>query len=78
MPIPLSNIGTGQNVRVDQIDGGRRIRAHLQAMGMGRGTVVKVINNNASGPLIVALGSSRLTIGKGMAAKILVEPALPP
>jgi ferrous iron transport protein A len=42
-------------------------------MGMTKGKSLRMIQNNACGPVIVALGETRLALGRGMALKVLVE-----
>ncbi len=63
----------GKQVRVVQVDAGRGMQGRLLAMGLIRGAVIRVIMNRGQGPLLIAVGGSRITIGRGMAKKILVQ-----
>jgi ferrous iron transport protein A len=56
---------------------GRRLRRRLTDLGLGPGTVVEVVQSLGHGPIILALGDSRLALGRGAAHKVLVEPASP-
>ncbi|HOP47634.1 MAG TPA: FeoA family protein [Desulfobacteraceae bacterium] len=69
----LSKVGNGKEVTVKNIDGGRGLRSKLYSMGLIPGVILKVINQNSAGPVIIAVRDSRLAIGRGMAEKIIVE-----
>lgn len=70
--LPLMLAANGEEVCIVAIEGGRGIQARLTAMGLGIGTHLEVINNNASGPFIVAVKDNRLALGAEMTQKILV------
>ena len=55
------------------IDGGRQLRGRLAALGLLPGAELEVIQNSGQGPFVVAVRGSRIVIGRGMAARILVE-----
>jgi Fe2+ transport system protein FeoA len=59
-------------VRLVGIDGGCNLQGRLLALGLVRGAHINVISNAGGGPLLIGLGESRMTIGRGMAEKILV------
>ncbi|MCP4717693.1 MAG: ferrous iron transport protein A [Deltaproteobacteria bacterium] len=69
----LSNIRPGKRVRLVEINAGRNLQGRLLALGLIRGTQISVITNEGSGPLLIGLGESRMSLGHGMAEKILVE-----
>ncbi|MGQ9650881.1 MAG: FeoA family protein [Phycisphaerae bacterium] len=69
---PLSEVRSGQRVRVTRCDGGKRLRERLCAMGLAPGVSVEVACDNG-GPVILSVFGSRLMIGRGMAAKIMVR-----
>ena len=52
---------------------GGRLQARLASMGLITGVELEVISNNYAGPFIVAINSTRIVLGRGMAHKILVE-----
>ncbi len=79
-PRPLNQLPAGRTARVDALTGGRNFRARLVAMGLNVGSRVKVIrgSDGSGGPTLIALGPTRLAIGRGMAARILVTPVESP
>jgi len=73
--MPLTMATPGENVRMVAIRGGMRVRKRLADMGLTPGTILRVMQDNYGGPLIVAFkDDSRLALGRGMAHKIQVEP----
>lgn len=69
----LSLVQPGQRVRFVDFDAGANLRRRLLALGFIKGAEIVIIGNEGRGPMIVKLGESRLTIGRGMASKILVQ-----
>jgi len=71
---PLSRLKAGQVATVKSLAGGHQFQHRLVSMGLNVGCTVKVIRAGAAlgGPVLVALGQTRLAIGRGMAEKILV------
>jgi ferrous iron transport protein A len=55
-------------------DRGHRLEHRLNHMGLVPGARVKVMQNNAPGPVIVAVKGSRLCLGRGIACKLMVDP----
>jgi len=70
--IPLDATRPGQRVRVADITGGQDMRARLCAMGLTPGMSAEVVST-AGGPIVLKVLGSRLMIGHGMAAKIMVR-----
>jgi ferrous iron transport protein A len=71
----LTMVSPGEDVKLVAIRGGQRVRKRLADLGLTPGTVLRVAQTNAHGPLIVAFkDDARLAIGRGMAHKIEVEP----
>ena len=68
----LKGIGCGKKVRVMAVDAGRKLQAHLAAMGLVPGVELEVINAGSRGPCIVSIGGRRLILGHGMIHKIIV------
>ncbi len=71
--LPLAFLPAGSTALIQELKGGRNLCQRLTEMGLVRGTPVKVIKNDAGGPLIISVGEGRLALGRGMALKILVE-----
>ncbi len=70
--VPLSMTSTGAKVKIAQIVSGSRLRSRLANMGIYEGTVVEVIYNVGTGPVIISRDEARYGLGFGMAKKILV------
>jgi len=73
-PVCLYDIPQGDTVTVEKV-GGKRIAERLRAMGIVEGKRLRVISKMAlGGPQVIMVGNTRITIGQGMAKKILVRP----
>ena len=70
----LSRIPVGRTATVSALAGGREFQSRLVSMGLKVGSRIRVIRsgNGGNGPTLVALGETRLAIGRGMADKIRV------
>ena len=69
----LAGVTSGHTVHVIGLDGGAGMQGRLLALGLVKGAQIRIIANEGRGPLLVALGESRMTIGRGMAGKIVVQ-----
>jgi len=74
-PITLAQVPPGQRARVEAIQGGRGMVSRLAALGIIPGTVVTVLGNAGAGPVILEVRGSRLALGRGQAARIMVRVA---
>lgn len=74
--ITLDGANADRKWRVRAIAGGRAVQRLLAAMGIRIGKTVRLLRggNGHSGPVLIAVGESRMALGRGMAQKILVEP----
>lgn len=68
---PLATLRPGQSGIVVHLEGGCEFQSRIVSMGLNPGMEVEVLQN-ASGPVLVAIGETRLAIGHGMAEKIFV------
>jgi ferrous iron transport protein A len=71
--VSLSTVGNGESVRIKQIESGHTLLSRLASLGFTPGTQLRVIQNRGRGPLIVSVRGARVALGRGEAAKILVE-----
>jgi len=69
----LSSVAPGRSVRIAGVEAGNNLQGRLLAMGFVKEAEISIITNHGQGPLLVGLGDSRITIGRGMAKKILVK-----
>jgi len=70
--MPLSEVRTGQRVKLQAIRAGRSLQARLAAMGLVPGVELEVVSNSLWGPLIIAIKESRVILGRGVTEKIEV------
>lgn len=70
--LPLVLAAKGEKVKVVSLAGGREVRKRLMDMGLAPGVCLQIINNNPSGPFIVAIDEARLALGAGIAQHVQV------
>lgn len=58
----------------DHHDRGHRIEHRLPHMGLVTGARVRVVRNPSTGPVILALGETRIGLARGVASKVMVRP----
>ena len=71
---PLAMARTGEKVRIVGLGGGRNLDRRLSDLGLAVGSAIRVVQNQMTGPMIVAVHESRVGLGMGMAQKMTVEP----
>ena len=65
---------SNRTVKIVSITGGKGSRRILAQLGIGIGSVVKIARNAPfAGPILIDNQGSSVAIGRGVAAKILVE-----
>ena len=69
---PLAEAGSGDQLRVASIQGGREMSRRLHEMGLAVG-VPLIALTGGRGPATVRVGETRMAIGHGMAQKVWVE-----
>lgn len=70
--ILLSQIRSGQKVKLASINAGRGLNGRLAALGLVKNTEITVVNNSHPGPFVVHVKGSKMVLGKGIANKIKV------
>jgi len=73
--IPLTHAKPGERLVIREINGGTGVKMRLLTMGLRRDDRVEVITNNGQGQLAISADLKRYVLGRGMAEKIMVEPA---
>lgn len=68
----LLALNKGDVGKVKLIDAGRGATKRLYEMGFNTGATVEIVKNDA-GPVIVSLAKNKIAIGRGLAAKIILE-----
>jgi ferrous iron transport protein A len=71
--VSLSTVRTGESVRIKRIESGHTVLSRLAILGFTPGAQLQVVQNRGRGPLIVSVRGSRVALGRGEAAKILVD-----
>jgi ferrous iron transport protein A len=70
----LTDIKRGEKARIVGFEGGRGFQRNLETMGVRRGKVVEVLAKHpAGGPMVIRINNLTVTMGRGMAMKIMVE-----
>ncbi|MEM1619360.1 MAG: FeoA family protein [Fervidicoccaceae archaeon] len=75
MPTTLAELRPGIRAKIISVQArGRGLERRLMEMGFAPGALVKVVSNNGRGPLLVEVEGVRVALGRGVAARVLVEP----
>ena len=72
---PLTMAGAGQPLQLVDIHAGHSLTHRLAEMGLTRGVTLQVIQANG-GPLLISVRGSRVALGRGIAHKLHVVPAV--
>lgn len=67
----LSSCLPGESVEIYQLVGGDGMTQRLQAMGLVRGSVVRILS--ADGPLALEVRGSRVALGRQQASRVIVK-----
>ena len=70
----LGAVPPGQRARLVRVDAGAGLASRLAAMGLVPGVEVEMRKNAGRGPVLVEVKGTRLALGRGMTAHILVQP----
>jgi Fe2+ transport system protein FeoA len=72
----LLDIPVGSKARVSSLEGGCNCASRLRSLGVTIGSELELVKRNNWGPVLIAVGGTRLAIGRGMASQIQVTPLL--
>jgi len=74
MLINLTQLKPGQKARIVQIQGGWKAASRLHNLGIREGkTLIKVSSHFWHGPQTITMGNTQISLGFGMADKLIVE-----
>ena len=62
----------GQRFCITDIYGGQNVKMRLRTMGLNKGVTIEVVNS-FGGQIIVAVNDTRMSLGKGLAGKIIIR-----
>ena len=75
-PVALASLKQGEKAVVLSLAGGLGIEKRLRSLGIREGKEVCLdAKHHFSGPLVIDVDGRQITIGRGMAAKIMVRRA---
>ncbi|MBS3815848.1 MAG: ferrous iron transport protein A [Hadesarchaea archaeon] len=69
----LNDLDAGVRAKVSRIEGGRGFQRRLRTRGIREGKTITVVTRQPRGPIVVRVGGTQLTMGRGMANKVVVE-----
>ena len=72
-PQSLSAQPAGRQARVHSLDGGHEFRSRAANLGFTIGAPLTVVQNYGRGPMLVSLRGTLVALGRGEAAKVLVQ-----
>ena len=71
--VKLSDVAAGEIATITDFQGGRMVNSRLASLGFTPGVRLDMSQNYGHGPLIVKVRGTRVALGRGEAAKIIVE-----
>ncbi|MDD3803480.1 MAG: FeoA family protein [bacterium] len=69
----LSEISAGRTVKLLEVCGGHNVCSRINRMGLTTDSLMKVVRNDKSGPVIIEQDGCRIVIGRGVASRINVS-----
>jgi Fe2+ transport system protein FeoA len=69
----LTEIDTGTTVKLLSVCGGGNVCSRINRMGLTTDSILKVVRNDKSGPVIIEQDGCRIVIGRGIASRINVQ-----
>jgi len=70
----LLTVKQKKQVRITSLNGGQGFQKRLRVMGIREGQLIKVVSKQPfRGPLTLEINGCQITIGRGMANRIVVE-----
>ena len=74
MEITLLTLTSGETAKITRLEGGGEFQRKLASLNLRVGKIVtKITAQPFHGPLVVEVDNTRVTIGRGMAGRIMVE-----
>ena len=71
--IPLTELAPRQDAWVAELHGGKGFISRLATLGFTPGAALTMMQNFGHGPLIVRVRDTRIALGRGEAAKVIVR-----
>ena len=72
--MPLTNLPMHRKARIIDLAGGHGLQRKLRVMGVREGQTIQIVSKQPfRGPLTIAVNGCQMTLGRGMAQKIIIE-----
>lgn len=71
---PLHLLPSAQSSVIVALQGGRGLVSRLAALGFVPGAAIEMVQNYGGGPLIVRVHGAQVALGRGEAARVLIQP----
>jgi len=71
--VPLDELHSREEGAVVEVRGGKGFACRLAPLGFTPGVPLTMVQNYGHGPLIVRVRDTRIALGRGEAAKIIVQ-----
>ncbi len=71
--MPISELPAGEHATILSFHGGRHMNNRLASLGFTPGAEIEMTQNYGRGPLIVTVRGARVALGRGEAARVIVE-----
>lgn len=72
--MPLTHLPNRKKARIVSMEGGHGFQRKLRVMGIREKQTIEIISKQPfRGPVTISIGSCQVTLGRGMAQKIIVE-----
>lgn len=72
--MPLANLLPGAKAKIIGLKGGHSFQKRLRVMDIREGQTIQMVSRQPfRGPVTIAINDCQMTLGRGMAQKIIVE-----
>lgn len=72
--LPLTMVPYAKKAQIVVLEGGHGFQRKMHVMGLRVGKIVRIVTKQPlHGPITIEIGKSQVTIGKGMAQRIMVK-----
>ncbi len=73
--VPLENLEEGTTGTIQKLAEGTGFRRRLESLGIREGKTVRLVARHPfCGPIVIEMDDRHITLGRGMAKRILVTP----
>jgi len=73
MKLTLNELSQGEMGKIVYLNGGLGFQSQLKTRGIRPGKNVRIVSKHFRGPIVIRIEGRQISIGRGMASKIVVE-----